>query len=502
MHTEKRLKIQTLMHSILVGTIFALVMNYALWDLSSHPLFDQGMVMSISTLAFSFAFVLWSNTRGDRKRFMEGLRHQRFLPDWHVVFSLLRLHAPGLALFFLFSLIYFLIGTFFNSPMIAARDNFLDTDNPDWVQRIAGPEGSGLEMRVPHPFAYLIFRPLGWLTNLVFKEPYQSATFLNAMAGGLAVFFSWQFIKKQSGAPLYASLWATLIGLSTSHLVLGSLVESYIFSATVLIGFFLVLASRRDPIKSLITLGLLSFGITITNIIPMALGYLVSRPRWKNIALFIGTIASLGVILTLIQAILYPASKPFFLLTSSQGEAVFVYPFFHQPLWSLAGRLQLLLRTMFLYSVIAPLPFTITLQEGGRIPNFQFFKLVRLESDYLYSEFNGLGDLLVWGWVGFLIVAALSFAYLLLRKGETKIPIALILCLVFNFSLHFVYGEDPFLYSPHWTFALIFLVAIGLRFFANRRIVQVLLTIFVLLFAFNQWLFIRFMVVTVLSSLG
>jgi len=39
----------------------------------------------------------------------------------------------------------------------------------------------------------------------------------------------------------------------------------------------------------------------------------------------------------------------------------------------------------------------------------------------------------------------------------------------FNALLHFVYGETLFLYSAHWTFAVIALVAVGVEWTAARR---------------------------------
>ena len=62
--------------------------------------------------------------------------------------------------------------------------------------------------------------------------------------------------------------------------------------------------------------------------------------------------------------------------------------------------------------------------------------------------------------------------------------------ILFKFVLHINYGQEPFLYSPDWAYALIFFVAFGLAPFRENRFFQAGFLIFLLLLANNQ---IRFL---------
>ena len=175
---------------------------------------------------------------------------------------------------------------------------------------------------------------------------------------------------------------------------------------------------------------------------------------------------------------------------------------FQEPSWKVIGRLILLFRTMVLYSVIAPLPFVLLEDVGGQFPSFQFFKIFKLHGTYLYSEYNGLGNTLALLWAALLLIGFIFWLNNFIRTRKIDLSIAFALGLFFNFVLHFIYGEDPFLYSPNWTYALILFVSMGLGPLAKNRIFQALLAIFVLLLAYNQWQFFKFVMDTVSSYLG
>jgi hypothetical protein len=70
------------------------------------------------------------------------------------------------------------------------------------------------------------------------------------------------------------------------------------------------------------------------------------------------------------------------------------------------------------------------------------------------------------------------------------LPLAFLLCLLFNFLIHLNYGQELFLYSPDWTYALILFTAFGLAPFAKNRFFQGGMLVFISLLAYNQWQFI------------
>jgi len=77
------------------------------------------------------------------------------------------------------------------------------------------------------------------------------------------------------------------------------------------------------------------------------------------------------------------------------------------------------------------------------------------------------------------------------------LSLALGLCVLFNFALHLNYGYEPFLYSPDWAYALIFFVALSLGSLAKNRFFQSGLLVFLILLAYNQFQFFRFIFETI-----
>jgi hypothetical protein len=363
------------------------------------------------------------------------------------------------------------------------------------MRRISAPAGYQMEMRGPHPFAYFVFRPLGWIFNLITGNPPLTAILLNSLAGGLCVFLAWIFIKNQFQNRIYAFLVATLLGISTSHLLLGSLVESYIFSAAALIGFFVLLQTRTAALGPLVLTSLLTFGITLTNFLQNFIGFLVSRPRWKEVFRFASLVLAIGIVLSLLHTAWYPSSKLFFLPSATQGEEEFTISIFRDPAWRAIGRVMLLIRTMLLYSVIAPRPYVLTEEVGGTFPRFNFFRVS--PENFQLSSYSGMGNILIFTWAVMLLVAGALFVWDLFRTRKAGFSLAFAFCLFFNFLLHLGYGYEPFLYSPDWTYALIFFVALGLAPFANQRWFQAGFLLFMVLLAYNQWQFVDFIFDTV-----
>jgi hypothetical protein len=101
-----------------------------------------------------------------------------------------------------------------------------------------------------------------------------------------------------------------------------------------------------------------------------------------------------------------------------------------------------------------------------------------------------------------LLIAGTLFIWNLIRTRKADLSFAFALCLLFNFVLHLNYGYEPFLYSPDWTYALIFFVALGLAPLAKFRWFQVGLLLFLILLAYNQWHFIEFIFNTVQPFIG
>ena len=168
--------------------------------------------------------------------------------------------------------------------------------------------------RSVHPFVLLIIRPLVWLASLPLNGDRLHAAFvLVAMTGALCVFLAWYFVKHTTGNSLYALLIASLLGTSAAHLVFGSLIETYIFLAAVML-VFLVLLLKDKPMFVLVLTGLVSFGITVTNFAQTAIAFIfVKRDfrQWLKYGLIVG---ALVIPLALLNNLVYPNSQPYFFI--------------------------------------------------------------------------------------------------------------------------------------------------------------------------------------------
>ena len=465
--------------SLFFASLLAFGFNLYFFDLLHQPLMDQALLMFFFSAALTYIFFSLS---------MEGLSvfgkdEEKSSPS---VFPL-RGHMPGILLALAFFVLYFYFGLQLNRLSAAQVDNLFEADVGSWIRRISGPGERDFVMRGPHPFAYFVFRPFGWLLNLITKDPTISAILLNTFAGGMCVYLAWLLIKRHFNNSRYALFVAGLLGLSTSHFFFGAVVETYIFSALSMLLFFLLLEADRRSILPLILAGTLTFGITITNFIQDGIGFLVHRPRWRDSFRFFAWAISLSVILSILHAAMYPSSKLFFLLSSTQNEEQFFNGILEMPRWKVVARIIFLLRTVFLYTVIAPEVYILREEVGSFIPEFRFFKLV--PGTMSYSGYGGLGTVLVAIWVIMLAAAGLMFLWNLIRTRKAGLAFAFALCILFNLVLHIDYGQELFLYSPDWAYALILFVAFGLAPFRENRFFQVGMFVFLIVLAINQWHF-------------
>jgi hypothetical protein len=494
-----------------LATVLALTVafayNFFFLNLFERPVIDQILLAVFSTTALGYLiFSFLGNTLTPGISEKPLIDNKKFNSASILFFLHENIHGIVLALTFL--AVYTTIGLKLNVPNIDITDNYLDADNSSWMHRISAPDGYNLEMRGPHPFAYFIFRPLGWLLNLFTRNYGLSAILLNTLAGALCVFMAWKFIKQQFQDPVYALLIASLLGLSTAHIFFGSVIETYIFSAAALIGFSLILQKRTDSMFAPVVVSVITFGITLTNFVQNFIGFLVSlfeyqsgethktfRVSFNKIFRFTVLTLSLGIVISLIHATWYPSSKLFFLLSGARAEEEFSYSIFREPTWRAIGRVILLLRTVLLYTVVAPHPYVFLKEVGDTFPRFNFFKIA--PETFSYSSYTGLGSLLVMAWAVLLLAAGAFFLWNLVRTRKVNLSLAFGLCILFNFVLHINYGYEPFLYSPDWAYALIFFVALSLAPLAKNRFFQGGLLVFLVLLAYNQIQFIQFILGTI-----
>lgn len=408
------------------------------------------------------------------------LLHVGRLRKWHEskFYHFVNDNLGGLALAFLFFCIYLVYASIFNRPSFNEDDIFFDADSRLYRWRFATTDLRDYYWRPAHPFILLVIRPLVGTLALLFRGDTLFAAFtLNALTAALCVFLVWYFVKHSSGNSLHALLIAALFGASSTQLVFGSVIESYIYlSAAALI--FLVLLLNDAPLWAQVVAGLAAFGITISNVAQTFIAHLFVRRNLKQIILYGIVIALLVVPLSLLHNQIYPESQPYFWdLSLLDGEGHNQFPITLQ-------RTTYLARVMALNSFVAPQPITID-------DDFVFTKIwmfrasIKKEPMQLATYDTPLGNGLAFAWAGLLLLGAAMFLRNITKRYDGY-SVAFIVTLLFYFLLHLSYGKDVFLYAANWTYAIALFLALAWRDLADKRWFQVLLLVFVLLLFMNN----------------
>src|SRR5258705_9060347 len=194
-------------------------------DLSRVPLF---IVLSLISMGSTVMLLKVLNQYG----ISESLKRASF-------FRSLQENLPGilLAIFFLFT--YFTFAESINFPEFRTLDQFFDADISTWLARLTSTARQDVSMvRAVHPAVLLFLRPPVWFISIFLNGDRLHAVFLiHALAGASCVMLAWLIVKRASGNMAYSLIMASLLGASTSHLLLSSMLETYIYSALALIFF-------------------------------------------------------------------------------------------------------------------------------------------------------------------------------------------------------------------------------------------------------------------------
>lgn len=391
-----------------------------------------------------------------------------------IVIQWLEENAYGILLAGFFFFIYLMLASIFNQPAFDVDDIFFDSDGLLWRMRFTTPEYQDYYGRSVHPFILIIVRPLVWLISLLLRGDRLYASFmLMALAGAMCVFLSWYFVKYTTANSTYGMLMGSLLGASTAHLVFGSLIETYILLTAVML-LYLVMLLKNSPLYAMVGIGLISFGITITNFVQTLIAHLSVKRNLKQWVKY-GVLVGVFVIpLALLNNAIYPNAQPYFFIPASlTKEAGNTF----SP--SIARGIAVL-RVMFLHSMVAPSP--LILKEEIPFLKVWMFKAASLQVGE-YDTWQGTAVAIIW------IVFFLSgfFIYLKrLKSHDHRFPLAFVVILAFNFFLHLQYGKDVFLYATNWTYAIILLLAIAWQPFAEKRGLQFFLLLFLMMILWNN----------------
>lgn len=384
-------------------------------------------------------------------------------------------NLAGVVLALAFFAIYLLIATVLNHPRFDVDDIFFDADSLNWRLRLTTDNWQDYYWRSVHPFVLLLLKPLIDLAAILLRgDKLFGAYIVVATGGALSVFLSWKFIKGVTGNVVYASLVASILGLSASHIIFGSLIETYIFSAASLLLFYLLLLEGR-PLSALVLASLPAIGITLSNFAQNALALFTVKTNLKVILRFVPVVLVLLVQLSLLNNLFFPGAHPFFFIPSALlAEEQNIFPLN-------ALRIQAVTRAFLFHNVVAPTPILYT----GDIP-FTQFRFFKPEINKLSVYDTYLQTFTAWFWLVLILLGIATFLINYKKYNSNRLSLALIGCMLLNIGLHLRYGKELFLYSPNWTYALILLLGLAWQGFAKDRWFQVTLLIFVVFLMINN----------------
>lgn len=405
--------------------------------------------------------------------------------------SWLETNLPGLAAAAAVFIASFILAHGFNPPVdgLSLNNTFFASDTYFWQVRFGTPEGYPID-RAVHPLSLLILRAASSTLAFLLNGDWRLAALtLVALTAAACVFLAWTFVLRATGRPSYALTFSGLLALSAAHLVFGSVTETYIFSAFGLLLFFVFLLRRERPPQGFLLPGLLTLGITITNVVQSLIGFALVRRDGREWLRFTSLLLAAGVALTVLAAVVYPGSIRLFyvpsdLLMESQHAAHL------EGGARLSSRFAQVSKNLFFYDVVAVPPTVSIVTKEGRpsFPKFNYFQPPFGLKEYLSNRF-ALPPFLLWS----LLLAGAGIGFL--RRGKHSpwfsFQLTFLAILVFNLGMHLFYGFEPFLYTPNWTYALLLFAALSLDGMKKQEWVDWALILFLALLLVNNGLFLR-----------
>jgi len=396
------------------------------------------------------------------------------------IYTYVSANLAGFSLALTFFVLYLVFASVINDPRFDVDDIFFDADGMNYRMRLTTDTWRDYYWRSVHPFMILLFKPPVDLIAFFLKgNKLWGAYVFVALGGAACVYLAWMFIKSATGNSVYASLIAALLGLTASHLVFGSLLESYIFLAASLLLFF-VLLLKDKPLPPLIAASLVTIGITHTNFAQNVIALFAVKPNIKQMIRFVTSVLVFLVLFTLLNNLLYPDAHPFFFVPSTlQAEQANFFP-----LNSL--RVVGLIRGFAFHNIVAPTP--IFYDKDIPFIQFRFFK-PEIEEISRYDL--PVQNITVWFWLMLLILGTILFLLTIKKNQYLRLSLALAGGILLNVALHLRYGKELFLYSQNWTYALVLFLALSWRTLGEKRWFQIVLLAFLTLLIWNNGILLQ-----------
>jgi hypothetical protein len=405
------------------------------------------------------------------------------------LFAFIKDNLPGIYAGSFFFLINLVIARALNHPTYSINSVIFEADAGPWMSILGYPEGHDVN-RAVHPLVLLTLRPLVSFVRLFLAEKWYLAPMIVVAAmNGLCVLMGWIFVKRAAQKSSYAFPFAIMLGTTAAHLLFGSLTETYVFGMTSLIFFFVLVQADEKRFSVLVPAGLLVFGVTVTNIAQSIIVLFIKKTFsfWRLI--YYGVIVlTISIALTALVSVLYPDNQTFFFVPADLAfESRFSKPIYEGPMERVIERAGVVGRAIFMYGVVAPTPMeSVARKNTDPLVEFETFNY----RSHLKAWYNGLAYVPLAIWLALLAGALFFFFKNLRTSNHTPLMLGLLGSVAFNYLLHMNYGTELFLYSPYWTYLLVFFVALAYAELAGRRWFETVLTVFVLMLIINNAWFI------------
>lgn len=401
----------------------------------------------------------------------------------------IRKNTPGILLAAFFFAGHLALGSIFNTAENYTNNVFFAADSGSWQGRLASDNLWEFGLRAVHPFAFIILRPIVAIVSLTTGgDHFFASLIVLALAGAACVYVTWKLLVENQFDGYYAVGFASLLGLSASHLLFGSIFESYIFSALFLILFALHTLNKNKPIWALIVAGVLTFGMTISNLAQEVIVFSFARKdvRVVNVFfLFTGVLAA-ATIVNFANNQIYNSNIYFFSSENVAAESKNIQ-------LPTVDHAVLLAQNMFIFNITAPQP-----HFRGQAARLRF----NFASDGFYY-YTLAGTIALIGWILLLCVSTFKFFQTFdLSNQSTRFSLAMLACLGFNYFLHILYGVEPFLYTGDWTYALILFVAFNVNGFAQKIWFKISFLVFLGFILINNGWFIYFIISILKKNVG
>jgi len=360
--------------------------------------------------------------------------------------------------------LFFFVVYYFTAMAISSTQGYVrwstlfQADFPRVLRDLTEANGNHLRTNV-HPIYVLLLNPIGVLLTQLLKSQINAVLLMTSICGALSIYLTFQILIKAGFRSIHALIFSMILGFSAAHWLFSSMPETYIFTIASLMLLVLIGITHAGNLKYWIPAGVLSFGMLTTNIALNGIIYFFSiikteqfKSAVRKAVIFLLILVIIVTALSVVQKMIYPSSFYFFMVKISGGETKFV--FLPQSSSQAITRAGLLIANFAYYNFSAPEPMAVKDE-------------VETQEDILLYNFIGLsrypltGKLAVAIWSCLILISA--FSIVKYRLYLNPLMQCMVACLLFNFGLHTIYGEELFLYVCDWTFFALMCLAIGLK---------------------------------------